>query len=100
MRAWSKPSANSCRTRAKDYAWWRVRGTRSAWLDELYVLPDCRGRGVGRALLEQAVTAAREMGCAAMDLEVDQEHARAERLYARTGFQSLARSRWVKYLKE
>jgi GNAT superfamily N-acetyltransferase len=71
-------------------------------LDELYVLPEYRGGGVGRSLLEQAIIAAREMGCAALDLdlEVDQDHARAERLYARAGFQSLARSRWVKHLKE
>jgi ribosomal protein S18 acetylase RimI-like enzyme len=81
-------------------AWTLEHGGKSAWLDELYVLPECRGRGVGQALLEQAITAAREMGCAALDLEVDQDHTRAERLYVRAGFQSLARSRWVKYLKE
>jgi GNAT superfamily N-acetyltransferase len=79
-------------------AWTLEHGGKSAWLDELYVLPECRGRGVGRALLGQAVTAARELGCAAIDLEVDRAHSRAERLYAREGFQSLPRSRWVKYL--
>jgi GNAT superfamily N-acetyltransferase len=79
-------------------AWTLEHGGKSAWLDELYVLPECRGRGVGGSLLEQAITAAREMGCAAMDLEVDRDHAWAERLYARAGFQSLARSRWVNYL--
>jgi GNAT superfamily N-acetyltransferase len=81
-------------------AWTLEHGGKSAWLDELYVLPECRGRGVGRALLGQAVAAARELGCAAMDLEVDRDHSRAERLYRRAGFQPLPRSRWVKSLKE
>jgi ribosomal protein S18 acetylase RimI-like enzyme len=70
-------------------------GGRSAWLDELYVRPDLRNRGVGAALLREVREAARGMGCAAVDLEVDRAHAAAERLYRRAGFRRLARRRWV-----
>lgn len=85
---------------AVSFAWTLEHGGKSAWLDELYVLPERRGRGVGRALLGEVKRAARELGCAAIDLEVDQEHSRAERLYAREGFRRLPRARWVWYLDE
>jgi ribosomal protein S18 acetylase RimI-like enzyme len=42
---------------------------------------------------------ARELGCAAMDLEVDSEHARAAHLYGRDGFEKLHRERWVRRLQ-
>ncbi len=38
---------------------------------------------------------ARASGCFAVELEVDAEHARAARLYARAGFTQLARTRWA-----
>ena len=74
---------------------WTVEdGGRVAWLEELYVVPSLRGAGIGKCLLEEALRTAREMGCLAMDLEVDFEHARAENLYARAGFRRLPRTRW------
>jgi GNAT superfamily N-acetyltransferase len=69
-----------------------------AWLDELFVLPEHRGRGIGRALLRRALEVANEKGCRALDLEVDFEHAQAERLYRREGFVSLPRGRWARRL--
>lgn len=80
------------------FAWTLEHGGKSAWLDELFVIPDRRGQGVGKALLDQVVSEVRDSGCAAIDLEVDQGQARAERLYERAGFQQLPRSRWVKYI--
>ena len=66
---------------------WTVEyGGRVAWLEELYVVPSCRNSGVGTELLAVALRSAREMDCAAVDLEVDVEHARAENMYARAGF--------------
>jgi GNAT superfamily N-acetyltransferase len=64
------------------------------WLDELYVVPELRSQGIGKALLDRAITLAREAGAAAMELEVETEHARAARLYERAGFRPLARARW------
>jgi len=67
-----------------------------AWLEELYVLPEHRSRGVGSTLLTAVLERARSTGVVAMDLEIDADHSRAESLYRRYGFRPLERSRWVK----
>jgi ribosomal protein S18 acetylase RimI-like enzyme len=82
------------------FCWTLEHGGKSAWLDELYVLPQFRSQGIGKALLEATLKYASEQGCAAIDLEVDREHRRAESLYQRAGFEALPRSRWVKDLLE
>lgn len=76
--------------------WSLEHGGQACWLEELYVLPDRRGRGVGRDLLRAAIARARERGCLVMDLEVVANHARAAHLYAREGFRALPRERWVR----
>ncbi|HEU4536646.1 MAG TPA: GNAT family N-acetyltransferase [Polyangiaceae bacterium] len=81
---------------ALTYTWSLERGGLVAWLDELYVVPARRGAGLGRALLDRAVTHALAQGCLALELEVDHGHARAERLYQRSGFVRLPRTRWVR----
>ncbi len=81
------------------YTWTIEHGGPCAWLDELYVLPSLRDRGIGRALLLRALETARGDGARAVDLEVDVEHERAERLYEREGFESLPRRRWAKKLR-
>jgi GNAT superfamily N-acetyltransferase len=83
---------------AVSFAWVLEHGGKSAWLDELYVLPENRGGGIGGMLIEKAVEEATQEGCLAIDLEVDQEHRRVERLYARLGFEPLERTRWVRRL--
>lgn len=80
------------------YTWSLEHGGLVAWLDELYVVPARRGAGLGRALVERAVAYVLAQGCLALELEVDHEHARAERLYQRCGFVRLPRSRWVRPL--
>lgn len=80
------------------FCWTLEHGGKSAWLDELYVLPAYRGAGLGGALLQTALSKARASGCAAVDLEVDIEHHQAENLYRRAGFDALPRARWVKLL--
>jgi ribosomal protein S18 acetylase RimI-like enzyme len=82
------------------FCWTLEHGGKSAWLDELYVLPAYRGVGLGGALLQAALLRARASGCAAVDLEVDIGHRQAENLYRRVGFEPLSRSRWVKLLAE
>lgn len=78
------------------FAWTLEHGGKSAWLDELYVIPEYRGRGIGTALLKEAIAEAHRSGCTAVDLEVDENHHQAENLYQREGFERLFRSRWVK----
>jgi ribosomal protein S18 acetylase RimI-like enzyme len=53
---------------------------------DLAVLPDCRGRGVGRALLNAAAQHARARGCAKLTLEVREDNLRARGLYEACGF--------------
>src|SRR5262249_30195215 len=77
------------------YLWALEHGGLSAWLEELYVVPAERERGLGTALLLAAIARARADGCAALDLEVTAEHARAANLYARHDFGPLGRTRYV-----
>ncbi len=81
------------------FTWTLEHGGRSAWLEELYVQPEYRGRGIGQKLLAAAINRAREEGCRAIDLEVDRGHPRASHLYDREGFVRLARTRWVLKMK-
>jgi GNAT superfamily N-acetyltransferase len=69
-----------------------------AWLEELYVTPVYRSRGIGTALVEAVLERARKMDIVAIDLEIDAGHSRAESLYRRVGFRPLSRSRWVREL--
>ena len=68
---------------------------RSAWLDELYVTPAYRSRGIGQKLLHAAIAHARSHACVAIDLEVEAAHTRAANLYKREGFHPHQRQRWV-----
>ncbi len=78
--------------------WSIEHGGKSSWLEELYVLPEWRGRGVGTSMLESVLEEARRHGCAAVDLEVESAHERAAHLYSRHGFARHSRTRWVKVL--
>ena len=69
------------------------------WLEELYVTPHCRARGIGTALVSAVLERARRANIVAIDLEVDAAHSRAESLYRRLSFRPLNRSRWVNELK-
>ena len=82
---------------AISFAWTLEHGGKSAWLDELYVLPEWRDQGVGSLLVEGVLGEANKEGCLAIDLEVEETHRRAEHLYKRKGFEKLERSRWAKY---
>lgn len=55
------------------------------------VLPEARGHGLGRALLDRAVAEARARGADSMVLEVSVANAPALRLYASAGFQTVGR---------
>jgi ribosomal protein S18 acetylase RimI-like enzyme len=55
-------------------------------IHDLAVTGDCRGRGVGRRLIEAVEAKARALGCGKLTLEVREDNAAAQRLYHRLGF--------------
>lgn len=57
-----------------------------ALLDEMYVEPAHRGGGVGGAALRHMVEICRELGVAAIEINVDESDAAAMRFYERHGF--------------
>jgi ribosomal protein S18 acetylase RimI-like enzyme len=61
-------------------------GKLDAYLAELYVVPELRGRGLGRALLEAAMELARERGAARIDLNTSVDDVAARALYESAGF--------------
>src|SRR5262245_57083215 len=57
-----------------------------AYLEELYVVPDRRGNGLGRALLEWAMETARAEGPTHMELGTAEAAGAARALYESVGF--------------
>ncbi|MBO0828076.1 MAG: GNAT family N-acetyltransferase [Streptosporangiales bacterium] len=56
------------------------------YLAELYVVPEHRGHGLGRALMEAALREARERGADTMDLGTSDDDVAARHLYESLGF--------------
>ncbi|MDX6589177.1 MAG: hypothetical protein QOI84_451 [Solirubrobacterales bacterium] len=61
-------------------------GEPEAHLQELYVVPRLRGRGIGRALLEGTLALARESGATGIDLNTGETDTAARALYESCGF--------------
>lgn len=61
-------------------------GGPSAYVNELVVGHEYRERGIGGALLDEALTRARAAGCVEIALSTDPENERAKRLYRSRGF--------------
>lgn len=57
-----------------------------AFVDEFFVLPEFRGRGVGGRVLELIRNEARARDINALHLEVARDNAPARKLYAKAGF--------------
>jgi len=62
-----------------------------AYLEELYVAPDRRGEGLGRALLDAALDASREIGAGWIHLGTSVDDTKARGLYESSGFTNLER---------
>ena len=72
---------------------------RDAFLDEVYVLPDQRGKGIGSRAMEIAEAACRELGVHALHLEVEREKSVAMDVYRRAGFEDHDRYLMTKLLR-
>ena len=71
----------------------QLRCRRSVWsdgldlyLEELYVVPELRGQGIGRALLEATLATGREAGATHVDLNTGETDSAARALYESAGF--------------
>jgi GNAT superfamily N-acetyltransferase len=65
---------------------------RDAFMTELFLIPDVRGRGLGGVALTLTETFAREYGARALHLMVLPENAAALRLYSTHGYESPPRT--------
>jgi GNAT superfamily N-acetyltransferase len=63
-------------------------------MNDLYVDPAARGKGVGRALIEASAAVARERGAHHLEWATAPDNTTAQRLYDSTGAQ---RSEWIEY---
>ena len=71
---------------------------RYAFIDEFYILPDFRGKGIGSAVLYLVEGYCAQSKIHTVHLEVERSSPRAHRLYARAGFEDRGfylMSRWV-----
>ncbi|HEY7025948.1 MAG TPA: GNAT family N-acetyltransferase [Candidatus Limnocylindrales bacterium] len=62
-------------------------------LGQLFVAPEYWGRGIGLLLLDTVIGEAARRGYVSMDLVVNDDNERAQRLYVRRGFEPTGRSR-------
>ena len=69
------------------------KGGETVWIEELYVVPKARRRGVARAILGHARDEARRLGLRALDLEVVPTQRAALALYRALGFTEVQRER-------
>lgn len=58
-------------------------------LYQMWVAPECRGRGVAQGLLDTALSWARERGARYVELDVTVGNSAAARLYRRAGFRAV-----------
>ena len=76
-----------CVLEEKDEPFYTQRPYRTLYVDDLCVDNTCRGQGVGRALMERAVEAAKELHCYNLDLNVWACNEDAIRFYEAIGMQ-------------
>jgi GNAT superfamily N-acetyltransferase len=67
-------------------SFWSVAACRSWILNDLYVVPERRGTGVGRMLMERARAHAVETGAGGMSLATQRTNTTAQRLYESEGW--------------
>jgi len=64
-----------------------LRRSEDAFVDELFLLPEARGQGLGEAALDHLARELAGRGVVALHLEVGRGNAEAQRFYRRKGFE-------------
>ncbi|MGH2980371.1 MAG: GNAT family N-acetyltransferase [Solirubrobacterales bacterium] len=76
------------------WTWNTLVAGRVGVLHDLFVWPEHRGHGIGRALIDACLERARDRGAAGLTWDTAPDNARAQALYDSTGAR---RSEWVAY---
>jgi GNAT superfamily N-acetyltransferase len=71
-----------------------LQATETVLMNDLYVVPEARGRGVGRALIEASAAVARERGAAWLEWATAPDNHTAQRLYDSL---TSEKSTWLEY---
>jgi GNAT superfamily N-acetyltransferase len=76
------------------WTWSTLRGERIAIMNDLFVAPAARGRGVADALITACRERSRAHGCVWLEWQTAKDNLRAQAVYDRAGGQ---RSEWIDY---
>jgi GNAT superfamily N-acetyltransferase len=68
------------------FRWSVWKTAEDCWFEDLFVRESARRGGLGRALVEAAVTRARVRGCRRIELDVNEDNRVAQALYLACGF--------------
>jgi GNAT superfamily N-acetyltransferase len=71
-----------------DWKWSSLKAARLGYLEDLYVQPEARGRGIADALIEVCAARCRELGMPAMQWLTAPDNHRAQKVYNRAGADS------------
>jgi len=67
-------------------------GGHDGFVDDLYLVSEVRGRGLGRELIQFAINEAAKLGIRTLHLEVEAGNDRASALYRKAGFRETGRA--------
>ena len=76
------------------WTWSTLRAARVAVMNDIYVVPEARGEGVGVALIDACRERCRERGMSRLEWRTAPSNVQAQRLYDSVGAQ---RSEWIDY---
>jgi ribosomal protein S18 acetylase RimI-like enzyme len=82
------PATGICQLRFRHSVW---TAAEDCWLEDLYVAPEARRLGLGRALVQRTLDRARERGCRRVELDTNEDNHDAIRLYRSLGFSDTAK---------
>jgi GNAT superfamily N-acetyltransferase len=68
-----------------DWKWSTLKAARIGYLEDLFVDPEARGRGIADALIEICAERCRELGMPAIQWQTAPDNFRAQQVYNRTG---------------
>lgn len=76
------------------WSWQTLAASRLGVMNDLFVVPEARGRGVAEALIAACLDACREHGATTLAWQTALDNERAQTVYDRVGAR---RSRWLDY---